>query len=70
MSQLACFFQNIGLQFSVNFICTARFIIFDLFIVAYPGVLKIPLGTQSSTERWMNFRLAFYLKYLAAMWLS
>ena len=49
MSQLACSFQNTGLKFSVNFLCPVRSIIFVLFVVAYPAVLKVALETQGST---------------------
>jgi hypothetical protein len=34
---VAISFQNLGLKFSVNLLCPVHFIIFYLFIVAYPG---------------------------------
>ena len=40
MSQVANYFQNIGLKFSGNFICPVHFIHFSLFIVAYRECLE------------------------------
>jgi len=42
MSQVANYFQNIGLKFSGNFICPDHFIHFSLFILAYPERLESP----------------------------
>jgi hypothetical protein len=42
MSQVASYFQNIGLKFSGNLICPVHFIHFILFIVAYPERLESP----------------------------